>query len=251
MLLSHTSGLADFANLEPDKKMHLHFAPGTQFLYSSEGINLVQFAVEQKLQKPLDELMQQAIFNPLGMSHTGMIYRKDFSVDAADRFDSNGKFIAKTRRFPAKAAGSMTTSADDLARFLTGLFNGQVVKPATMKMMLSSQRPIPTLHQFPLVFNEPPGAEAKATGLAYGLGWGLLTHTKFGPAFFKEGRGDGAQSYVICFTKRQTCMVIVTNSDNGERAFRPLLEHLLGDTVTPWEWEGYTPAYIEAAKKFQ
>jgi hypothetical protein len=32
----------------------------------------------------------------------------------------------------------------------------------------------------------------------------------------------------------------ITNSDNGELAFRPLLEKLLGDTVTPWVWESYT-----------
>ena len=48
MLLSHTSGLANFAFIEPDKKMHLHFKPGTQSVYSGEGINLVQFVIEQQ-----------------------------------------------------------------------------------------------------------------------------------------------------------------------------------------------------------
>jgi len=28
-------------------------------------------------------------------------------------------------------------------------------------------------------------------------------------------------------------MILPTNSDNGERAFRPLLERILGNTVTP------------------
>jgi hypothetical protein len=54
---------------------------------------------------------------------------------------------------------------------------------------------------------------------------------------------------MICFERRRTCMVILTNSDNGELAFRPLFEGILGDTVTPWEWEGYTPAYIEQSRK--
>jgi hypothetical protein len=72
----------------------------------------------------------------------------------------------------------------------------------------------------------------------------LLTHTRFGPAFFKEGHGDGAQNYIVCFLKSKSCMILLTNSDNGELAFRPLLETILGDTVTPWEWEGYTPEYI-------
>ena len=41
MLLSHSSGLKNFVSNEPDKKLHLHFKPGTQFLYSGDGINLV------------------------------------------------------------------------------------------------------------------------------------------------------------------------------------------------------------------
>ncbi len=40
-------------------------------------------------------------------------------------------------------------------------------------------------------------------------------------------------------------MILLTNSDNGEQAFRPLLETIFGNTVTPWEWEGYTPVRIE------
>ena len=83
------------------------------------------------------------------------------------------------------------------------------------------------------------------------MGWGLLTHTPFGPAFFKEGHGDGAQNYMICFERRQACMILLTNSDNGELAFRALLEKILGDTVTPWEWEGYTATYIAASRKQQ
>ena len=52
MLLAHTSGLANFAFLEPDKKMHLSFKPGTQFRYSGEGLNLVQFLIEKQKKQP-------------------------------------------------------------------------------------------------------------------------------------------------------------------------------------------------------
>ncbi len=53
---------------------------------------------------------------------------------------------------------------------------------------------------------------------------------------------------MICFTRSRDCMILLTNSDNGEFAFRPLLETLLGDTVTPWEWEGYTPSAIAVTR---
>jgi hypothetical protein len=45
------------------------------------------------------------------------------------------------------------------------------------------------------------------------------------------------------------CMIRLTNSDHGELAFRPLLEKTLGDTVTPWEWEGYPRGHIEEAAR--
>jgi hypothetical protein len=156
----------------------------------------------------------------------------------------------------------MTTSVVDLARFTAALLadpsqgkrtgnlqpTPSILRPKTMKAMLTPVVHIDTLHEFP-TFEETKGTEGPAVGLAYGLGWGLLTKTKYGPAFFKEGHGDGAQNYMICFTKHRDCMILLTNSDNGELAFRPLLEHLLGDTVTPWVWENYTPEAIAASRE--
>jgi CubicO group peptidase (beta-lactamase class C family) len=251
VLLSHRSGLLNFAFQEPDKKLRLHFEPGSRYYYSGEGMNLLQFVIEQRKGKPLDQLMQDAIFAPLQMKRTGLVYREEFAVNVADRYDVNEKFLSQTKRFPARGAGSMTTSAEDLARFAIALLDGRILKPATRKTMLTPAIELRTLHQFPVSPSEPEGTEGPAVGLAYGLGWGLLTKTPYGPAFFKEGHGDGAQTYMICFERRRSCMMLLTNSDNGELVFRPLMEKLWGNTVTPWEWEGYTPAYIEAARKLQ
>ena len=46
-------------------------------------------------------------------------------------------------------------------------------------------------------------------------------------------------------------MIVLTNSDSGELTFRPLFEKIFGDTVTPWEWEGYTTSYIDTSRKLQ
>ncbi|HEY0163194.1 MAG TPA: serine hydrolase domain-containing protein [Edaphobacter sp.] len=240
MLLNHTSGLANFATLEPDEKMHLHFTPGSRFAYSGEGLNLLQLVVEERKHRPLDELMQEAIFTPLKMDRTSMIWEERFIEDVADRYGEDEKLLGHTRRDHARGAGSMTSSAEDLARFASALMAGRVIKPASLKELLAPGIRIDELKQFPTL-DEAKGTEGPAVGLAYGLGWGLLTRTRFGPAFFKEGHGDGAQNFMICFTRRRDCMIILTNSDNGEKAFRELLEGILGDTVTPWRWEGYAP----------
>ncbi|MEO7521193.1 MAG: serine hydrolase domain-containing protein [Gemmatimonas sp.] len=244
MLLAHTSGLLNFAFLEPDGQMRLHGIPGKEFRYSGEGMNVVQFVIEQRLGRGLDSLMHHAIFAPLGMTHTAMKFRAEFGENIADRFGANGQFLAKTRRSPPRAAGSMTSTAEDLARFAIALMDGRIISKASRAEMLRPAIEIRSLHQFAVRENEGEGEEAKRLGLAYGMGWGLLTKTRFGPAFFKEGHGDGSQNYMICFQRSRSCMVLLTNSDNGELAFRALLEGILGNTETPWEWEGYTPSLI-------
>ncbi|HZF68927.1 MAG TPA: serine hydrolase domain-containing protein [Gemmatirosa sp.] len=251
MLLAHTAGLLNFATYEPDGRMRLHGTPGAAYRYSGEGINLVGFIVEQRLGAPLDALMQAAVFGPAGMTRTSMVWRPELADDVADRFGADGQFLSQTRRSPARAAGSMTSSAEDLAAFVVALFDGRLLRPATRAAMLRPHVHIRTRAQFGPGADPADtlgGAEARAVGLAYGLGWGLLTSTRYGPAFFKEGHGDGAQTYLVCFERGRTCMAILTNSDNGELAYRPLLETLVGASVIPWEWHGYTPAAIAASR---
>lgn len=249
MLLSHTGGLRNFATMEPDGRMRLHEVPGTRYRYSGEGINLVQFLVEQRLGGPLDSLMQADLFEPLGMTRTSLVFRPALAHDVADRFGADGRFLAKTRRSPARAAGSMTSTAEELAGFAIALMDGRVLRPSTRAAMLAPQVRITARTQFGPGSDTDDGEEARRFGLAYGIGWGLLTRTPHGPAFFKEGHGDGAQTYLLCHPRRGSCLVLLANSDNGEFAFRPLVNALLGTDAVPWTWEGYTPDQIRAAQE--
>jgi CubicO group peptidase (beta-lactamase class C family) len=252
MLLSHSSGLLNFATMETDGQMRLHDVPGTRYRYSGEGINLLQFVIEQRVGAPLDSLMRTAFFDPLGMTRTSLTFRPEFVDDIADRFGHDGRFLAKTRRNPARAAGSMTSTADDLANFIVALLDetsatslpGQDAR----RLMFSPSVRITARTQFGPHSLTTDGDEAAQFGLAYGLGWGLLTRTSHGPAFFKEGHGDGAQTYLLCFRQQKSCLILMTNSDNGELAFRPLVNALLGTDEVPWTWEGYTPDQIRASR---
>ena len=46
MCLTHSTGFRNFWFIEPDKKLHIHFDPGTRYSYSGEGMILLQFVVE-------------------------------------------------------------------------------------------------------------------------------------------------------------------------------------------------------------
>ena len=74
ILLSHTTGFANFRAFEDDHKLHIHYDPGTHYGYSGEGINLAQFVVEKVTGRSATQLMQEELYSPLKMSRTSMIW---------------------------------------------------------------------------------------------------------------------------------------------------------------------------------
>src|SRR5277367_4180864 len=93
MLLSHTSGFANWRWFEDDRKLRIHFEPGSRYAYSGEGIALLQLVVETTTKKPLEELMQQRVFEPLGMPRTSMVWQDRFDSDYANGYDEYGRSL--------------------------------------------------------------------------------------------------------------------------------------------------------------
>lgn len=44
--LTHSTGFSNFWFIEPDRKLRIHFEPGTRYAYSGEGLILLQFVIE-------------------------------------------------------------------------------------------------------------------------------------------------------------------------------------------------------------
>jgi CubicO group peptidase (beta-lactamase class C family) len=239
MLLSHTAGFANYRRFMPGNKLEIYFEPGTRYAYSGEGINLLALVVEEITGRSVDALMDERVFSRFGMTRTGMLWRADFAADVASGHDREGRPLGHSHRSRASAAGSMDTTVDDFAQFLAGVLAGTGLSPAARSEMLRPQIEIRSRRQFPSLAPETTD-DNRAIGLAYGLGWGLF-ESRHGKAFFKEGHDDGWENHAVCFEARRTCLVLMSNSANGEHVFMPLLEDLLGDRDTPWRWEDYVP----------
>jgi CubicO group peptidase (beta-lactamase class C family) len=239
MLLDHTPGFPNWRWFEDDHKLHIHFEPGSRFAYSGEGIMLLQLVVETVTNKSLEDLMQERVFQPLGMTRTSMVSHWRFEGDSANGYDEQENSLGPQRRFQAQAAGSMKTTTADFAHFMQAVLQGQGLRKETKDLMLSPQIQILSKHEFPPLSTETTD-ENKSIRLSYGLGWGLYW-TPYGKAFFKEGHDDGWRNYTVCFDDPRIGVVIMTNSSNGESIYKELLETLLKNTYTPIEWEGFTP----------
>ncbi len=80
MLLSHTSGFANWRWVEDDRKLKIHFEPGSRYAYSGEGIDLLQLVAETIMKQPLETLMQEHVFRTFGMARFSMIWQERFEV---------------------------------------------------------------------------------------------------------------------------------------------------------------------------
>ncbi|MBU1347834.1 MAG: beta-lactamase family protein [Alphaproteobacteria bacterium] len=239
MALTHSTGFANFGWLEPDQKIRIHFDPGTRYAYSGDGLILLQFLLEQGLDRDVGRDVQDGVFTPLGMTNTSLMWRPDFAANLADGWEADGAVEPHDERSQVRAAGSMDTTIHDIALFAAALMRGDGISRASRAEMLRPQLPITTPQQFPTLLPElPPGA--RRADLQAGLGVVTFTGPQ-GPGFFKGGHNDSTGNTLVCVERELRCLVVLSNDVRSEPGFADLVRVVLGETGVPYDWEYGTP----------
>jgi D-alanyl-D-alanine carboxypeptidase len=167
-LLNHTSGVPDFGRTEGYKKRVLadrqrrwsaddvldlvrsarrDFAPGTDFSYSNTGYVLLGRVVEEVTGSTWAVEVRRRILDPLRLRHTyisgvepvpGGVVPGYFDADE----DGHEEQIDTGRPWPSLetlegAAGAVVSTAPDLATFGEALFGGRLLRPATLRQMVT------------------------------------------------------------------------------------------------------------------
>ncbi|MCP3099865.1 beta-lactamase family protein [Myxococcus sp. K15C18031901] len=235
VLLTHSPGFANFGFLEPDEKLRIHFAPGTRYAYSGDGLILMQFVLERGLGLDVGAEMQKRVFDRFGMRNTSMQWRPDFANNLADGWMVDGGVEPHDERSTVRAAGSMDTTLNDLARFAAALVRGEGLSAGAFAQMTSPQLPITTRSQFPTLQDELPPEQRRAD-LAAGLGVVVFEGPQ-GRGFYKGGHNDSTGNTLVCLPRGQRCVLILSNDVRAEAAFPWLVRFVLGETGVPYEWE--------------
>lgn len=233
MILSHCSGLPVLRYMYGDS-LYLIAKPGEKLYYSNEAFNFLGFIVEDYTGKKLDDWARELLFEPLGMTHSGLVWHPEFKANYAVGHDADGNVLGAQVKPNAKGAGSLVTTPADYANFLIALFQKQLLSETLYNDMLKPQIYIHSKRAFsPL--RDSMTTQFDAINLAWGLGIQCFD-TPFGRAYAHGGHLDGWQNKWIAYPKKNLTVLIMSNSDNMEKNIYTLLEKTIGDMYAPLEW---------------
>ena len=239
MLLTHSPGFHNFGFMEPDQKLRIHFQPGSRYSYSGDGIILLQRVLEWGLGLDVEAEMKRRVWDRFGMTRTSLQWRPEWNANLADGYGIDGTFEVHDERSTPRAAGSMDTTIEDLAKFYAGFMRGEGLSAKSRAEMVRGHLPVTTASQFP-IFSEAVAPEMAPYRLSAGLGV-ISFESRFGPGFFKGGHNDWTGNQAICVERVKRCIIYLANDVRAESLFQRLTEATLGDPGFPWRWEGYVP----------
>src|SRR4051794_8943977 len=131
-MLDHTAGLPDDAPLFAEGGLWTAYAPGAHWHYSNTAYDMLGKLAEHIGGKPLDQLLAERIFVPLGMRRShGAIIGADRTMYAQgyEAADPTGVFVWGLPLAPTAwvdvtfGAGSVASTAEDMTRYLRFLAN--------------------------------------------------------------------------------------------------------------------------------
>jgi D-alanyl-D-alanine carboxypeptidase len=204
-LLNHTSGIYNYTDdqalfqsltrhplrvLEPAElvavatKQRPLFDPGTGWSYSNTGYILLGLVVEKATRTPLEQLLQERILEPLGLTRTTFPTTPRLPPPFAHGYLPVGNGLVPTRNGKpadvtawspswAWAAGALVSTAGDLARFYEALVGGELLRPEQLDQMKTTV-PIPNA---PAAYGLGLASEPSKCGRVLGHSGGVPGYT--------------------------------------------------------------------------
>ncbi len=194
--------------------------PGTLWRYSGGGYTVMQQLLVDVTQKLFPDLLQQTVFEPLGLRHS--TYEQplptSFAVLAATAHNNGQPIPGRWHIYPEMAAAGLWTTPADLAqiaieiqRTLAGHSN-KILTPATARQMVTVQME------------------------DYGLGPGV-EGTGASARFSHGGVDEGFEAFWIAYESTGQGAVVMTNGAGGTA----LVMEVIRAVAREYKWPDFAP----------
>ena len=218
-LLSHTSGLKDYLQVDTGQKfgerldykpvelinvfrnLPLEYEPGTKYAYCNSDYILLGYIIEQVSGKTYQEYLSENIFDPLGMTDT--YYDSDETIiqNRASGYFKDGKIYKKAEFWSATigySAGGLLSSTIDLQKWQNGILSYKILKKELLDLAFT------------------PYKLKDGTVINYGFGWNITEFNGI-KRIDHGGAKNGFCTYEAYFPEQQLFMVLLFNSESAPR----------------------------------
>lgn len=222
-ILSHQSGLPNYTEVanywEISRQdlskseilalvtdLPLKFPPGEFSAYDNTGYYLLGLILEAVTQQSYADLLQQLIFQPLGMSATVMNHPRDIVLHRASGYSFfQGKLVNKPYYSPAVtySAGGQLSTVEDMVKWEQALCNATLLQPATLDLMWT-----------PHPANQ--GGNWEKSRYIAGLGWWVLNYDHR-RVVGHNGSILGFASNITRFIDDKITVIVLSNLDKIAR----------------------------------
>jgi len=159
-ILQHTAGLRSYVNQDEFNSKNyfqstedavlliandsLMYKPGTKFLYTTLGYNLLAAIIEHVTGLSFWDYLEKYIFQPAKMFSTKVEYQPEIISNRAHGYERNG--FRKLMNAPLAdlsikyAGGGLISDSEDLLKFANCLLEGNLIKRYTLDTMLVPTR---------------------------------------------------------------------------------------------------------------
>jgi serine beta-lactamase-like protein LACTB len=187
--------------LAPFKGDPLLFEPGTRFLYSTYGFDVLGCVIEGAARASFLEYMRTRVWGPAGMDATRDDDPSALVPNRANGYVRSSGELRRARmadvsnRLPA---GGYLTTAIDLARFAEAVLAGRLVTRETFERMTTPAR--------------LPDGET----VPYGLGWHVETEPWHEDTWIAHGGSSpGASGILALMPRHRFAVAVLTNLENA------------------------------------
>lgn len=173
----------------------LQSAPGTKFLYSSYGINLISLAIEKCLNKKFEDIAKDEVFKPLNMWRT-FPDRGRIITDEATPYTRTKKGLDKAtevNNYFKLAGGGFLSTSHDIAKMGTAIERHSFLSQAVENEMLKKQ------------------CTTDDVEINYGIGWQNQRDWNGRDYFGHTGMGVGGFGWLSVYPNEQVVIVMLFN----------------------------------------
>jgi CubicO group peptidase (beta-lactamase class C family) len=217
--------------VEAISKTPIETEPGTKFLYTTSGYNLLGAAIENASGQPFQDYMRQQIWSPLDMNDTQMDNPRDIVGNRARGYElvggqiKNAQFIDVSTRF---GGGGAHGTVVDLLRLAKGLNEGRVLSKSSVDLMYT-----------PMQTRDGHFWNYTDAGWDYGMGWFIFPlNGRY--AVHHDGGQSGTTTDIFRIPSENFAIAFACNLENVDKWIyvQRLYEAILDE---PW----YIPVYTK------